>query len=85
MFLAQKKLKEKANELGYENLFIHENLCTEYKYIYEVAASLKKDKHIYSFWSFNGIVHLKLGENDRPKKLFHISDIDKHVNFDLYN
>ena len=70
---SKKKLMTQAGDLGYDNLFINENLFSEHKNIFDEARKLKKNNHIKSCWTFNGIIHVKKRENDpRGKKIFHI-------------
>ena len=78
---SKKTLPEKSTtDLGYQNkLFINENLCAGTKDIYLIARQLKKDKHVSSCWTFNGVVHVKKRESDQKgKKIFHLADFEKH-------
>ena len=63
----------------YPNLYIHESLCFRCKDIYDKCDDLKNCGKLKKLWTFNGIVHFKLTDNyyERPKKVFHIKDLNK--------
>ena len=73
IFRNKKKLKEKATDLGFQNLFNNENLCPENKSILDQARNLKKKGILHVCWTYNGVVNIKINENSRPKKIFHMS------------
>ena len=50
--------------LGTANLYICENLCPAYRLIYDTALKLLKQKVIRHLWTFKGVVHLRISEND---------------------
>ena len=60
----KKKLKEKSTVRG-NNVFINENLSDETKRIFNTARGLKKNGHLFSCWTFNGKVNIKMKENDQ--------------------
>ena len=75
----KKKLKDNSVALGFQSLFINENLSTETKQIYDMARALKKKALIYSCWTYNGIVHIKKKEtHNKGIKIVHISDFEDH-------
>ena len=73
------KLSPMKEELG-SDLFITENLSPEFKKIYETCKYLKRKNVIHSCWSYNGVIKIKIdNENDRPLKIFHYDDICHYV------
>ena len=82
----KKKLKDKAKDLGFNELFISENLCQNNKNIMDDARNLKKKKLIKSCWSINGTVHIKIKEEDRRGiKIIHTSDFEDHFTREQLN
>ena len=77
---AKKKLPDMSEGLGFQKkLYINENLCNNNRLLYEEARKLKKNGHITSCWTFNGIVHVRLRETDtRGKRILHFSDFENH-------
>ena len=79
----KKKLIDKANNHGFEKLFISENLCQTNREIMEKARQLKKDKRINSCWTHSGICHIKMKESDRRGiKIFHLTDFENYFTAD---
>ena len=72
----------KCKSMGYNNLYIVENLCPAYKSIYENLMQLKDDGKINKVWSFNGIINYKRtdDERERPFKVLHEYDIENIYN-----
>ena len=69
------KKKNLSNIKEYK-LFLTENLCENYKSIYDDCMKLKAEGWIKSLWTTNGLVHFKFNENDKKViKLHHIMDI----------
>ena len=56
-------------------IYIHENLCPTYKYIYETVYQLFKNDQIQQVWTFKGIVHIKLNDSEEQHKIVHINDL----------
>lgn len=84
----KKFLKEKiatAEDLDFDTskLYINENLCAPYKTIWSMVRKLHKSNHIFSFWTYNGIVHYKTEEEGPPLKVFHKNMLFE--NFPLFN
>ena len=74
----KKKIPEKQDELQNTNLYINENLCGTNKKLLEEAKRLKKTGLLKRCWTFNGITHIKVKDNDpKGKKIFHLSDFEK--------
>ena len=74
----KKKIKEvKMDILGSEvnNIYVNENLCSYYKDLSAKCRRLKKRKKITDTWIKNGIVRIKL-LNDNIKIITHQSDLD---------
>ena len=76
--LQNRKLLPRCKDLGFNHLFIMENLCPSFKSIFETLNTLKGEGRVKSVWSRNGIVHFKYTENpnERAKKIFHKKDFD---------
>ena len=74
----RKYLKETIPE--YPNLYLFENLCPRYKSIMDECKKLKNTGEIRKVWTFNGTINFKKtdSQNERPKKLFHIYDLNKY-------
>ena len=72
------------NKIGVENLKIYENLCPEYKSIFNECYKLKSDGKITKMWTFNGIVNIKYTDtiDEKPTKIFHIDDLDAELDDD---
>ena len=62
------------------NLFIVENLCPEFRAIFDASSNLKNEGKLKFVWSYNGIVHFKKTVNYRERgiKVFHMSKLDDH-------
>ena len=56
-----------CTDLGYQRLFMMENLCPKYKYIYEEMIELKRNGDILNVWTLNGHVHYKVRDSDQEK------------------
>ena len=71
-----------SNTHQYKNYFITENLCLEFRQIFNKLYKLKKLKQISRVWSYNGYVFFKFSDNDieEPIQLFHYDDIESHIN-----
>ena len=84
---SKKKLKENAINLGFQNLFINENLCPENKTIHDEVRQLKKKGLLNACWTCNGGVNIKLSENCRPKQIFHMSyyERNKQLEWDCHH
>ena len=70
---SKKRLKGKAVDFRFQNLFINENLCPENKTIHNLARQLKEKCLLNACWTYNGGVNINISENSRPKKIFHMS------------
>ena len=77
-FKNRKYIKETITE--FPGLYIFENLCPRYRSIFEACTDLKNNGEINKIWTFNGCINIKTSNNtyERPKKLFHINDLDKY-------
>ena len=75
---SKKKTPEKQEHLQNNKLYISENLCNTNKTLLDEAKKLKKNGQLKRCWTFNGIVHIKIKENDpKGKKILHLSDFEK--------
>ena len=74
----RKKLKDKAQRLG-SNFYINENLSDDTKKMFDTARELKKNGYLFSCWTFNGKVNIKLRENDNKLiKILHMSEYEDY-------
>ena len=65
---------EKIVEFG-NNLYIRENLCPQFRKIYDYALSIKKKGNIFKVWTFNGKVCINCDKDDKPWIVNHIEDL----------
>lgn len=79
--LRNKKLMKSINfsniaGLGNAKLFVCENLCASYRSIYDAAYKLLKRNVIKHLWTFKGVIHIRVHENDNDFLVFtHIDDL----------
>ena len=65
---------EKANLS--DKIYINNNLCSYYRFLWGKVKSLYNRKAIDSFWVFNGIINLRLnGDNGEVFKVTHLDDL----------
>ena len=85
--LKSKRNVYKCKSMGYNNLYIAENLCPAYKSIYENLIQLKDNGIINKVWSFNGVINYKRTDDERekPLKVFHEYDIENIFNQSGYD
>ena len=75
----KKKLGNNWRNHGPNPIYISENLCPSNRKIFEVARGLKKNNHIYSCWSQNGTINIKLKESDSNSvKIHHMSEFEQY-------
>ena len=67
-FMNKKKLKN--------NIYINENLCPHYKKIAWMGRKLKRSNLIHGSWSWKGIVHIRIKENENYIKIMHKSELE---------
>ena len=75
----KKKLTKKSLTnigLGKHKIYIINNLCPYYKVIMGKASQLYKEKKIFKYWAYNGIVNIVEREGQRPRRILHSLDID---------
>ena len=58
-------------------IFINDSLCPYYRGIYGKCKKLYQLKNIFSFWSYNGIIRIKLEENGKMISITHDEDLFK--------
>ena len=56
-------------------IYINENLCPYYKKLAWKCRVLRREKVVINNWTRNGIVHIRISEGDKYKKIFHESDL----------
>ena len=62
------------------NVFIVDNLCPEYSSIFRSCRYLRKKGLLDNVWTFNGMIQIKINENDRYKKsILHIDDLYHYI------
>ena len=71
-----KKNSKKLKNTEYRNIFISENLCPEYRRIFNMLYKFKKLGHIYNVWSYNGHVYFRISESSDELIVQHYEDID---------
>ena len=77
--------KESLTEigLGKHKIYINNNLCPSYKILMGKASQLFKDKKIFKYWSYNGIINILEKEGQRPRKILHLLDLDQLFDHDF--
>ena len=85
--IKRKNLHQKSLELSRlkfsGKLFVSESMCFENHQLAYKCRKLKNLGKIHSTWFYNNAVNIKLTENGRIHKIFHIIDIEKLL--DNYN
>ena len=71
-----KKNSKKLKNTEYRNIFISENLCPEYRPIFNKLYKFKKPGHVYNVWSHNGHVYFRISESSDELIVQHYEDID---------
>ena len=79
------KIMRKGNELRKpyifkkadltEKIYINNNLCSYYRYLWGKVKSLYLKQLIDSFWVFNGSINLKFLDSNETMKVTHINDL----------
>ena len=73
------KNKKELSRIKEYNLYMTENLCENYKSIYDECTKLKAEGKIKRLWTTNGVVNFKFKDDDeKVTKVFHILDLDDH-------
>ena len=75
IFSKKKTLKEQGSRL-----YINESLCPYYRGIWGKCKKMKLEKKIWSFWTSNGSIRVKLSENSRPNIITHDVDLARLFN-----
>ena len=75
--LKRKKDLVKCAEIGYNNLFMSENLCPALRSVMKDLNGLKRDGYINAVWVTNGTIKYKIENNlsAKPEKIYHNSDV----------
>ena len=75
----KKKLANNWRDHGPNQIYVNDNLCPANQNIMDIARGLKKNNHISSCWSQNGMINLKFNENDsKSVRINHVSDFEDH-------
>lgn len=81
--------KKELYKIKEYKLYLSENLCENYKSIYDDCIKLKAEGKIKSVWTTNGLVHFKFSEHDKKAiKIHHIMDLTDYFEesyFDDYD
>ena len=56
-------------------IFVSQNLCPYYRYLYDLVKEKKAEGLIFDFWVLNGIVRMKELQDSRVINITHESDI----------
>ena len=84
--IKRKNLHQKSLELSRlkfsGKLFVSESMCFENHQLAYKCRKLKNLGKIHSTWFYNNAVNIKLTENGRIHKIFHIIDIEKLLDID---
>ena len=77
-----KQLK-KSNNMKYKKYFITENLCPEYRNMFNKLYKMKKLGKINNVWTSYGTIYLKItdDENEHAVIIQHFEDIDYYMNY----
>ena len=70
------KLSAVAKTFGFNNVYTYENLCPEYRYIFNKCYKLKKQRVLKDVWSVNGRVNILFPDDEYPTVIEHCDDID---------
>ena len=75
--LKWKKKLVLCKEIGYEHLYMSENLCPAFRSVLKDMNNLKRDGHIGAVWVTNGTIKYKVNdiESVKSEKILHKSDI----------
>ena len=65
----------KLQKLKNTKIFINENLCPAFQTLSFHARNLYKNRQIHANWSSNGIVHIRIAEEDKALKIYRLSDL----------
>ena len=59
------------------NIFIHENLCPQYKEIFDFCMSRKAVGELFKVWSFKGVTHILFDDDEyeKPTTVRHYDDL----------
>ena len=76
--LRRKKELSTCKDIGYDHLFISENLCPALRSVFKDMNTLKRDGHIGAVWVTNGTIKYKIQDinSNPPVKIFHKSDVN---------
>ena len=58
-----------------KKIFVLQNLCPYYKYLYGLAKEKKAEGLILDFWVFNGTIRMRELQDSRVINITHESDI----------
>ena len=58
-----------------EKIYINNNLCSYYRYLWGKVKSLYQNELIDSFWVFNGSINLKFLDSNETMKVTHLNDL----------
>lgn len=61
--------------LGGNRIYINNNLCPYYRFIWGQIKNLHSHGIINRFWTFNGVVNYSLTENSAGTKVLHMNDL----------
>ena len=77
----KKLLKDVKNEdLGFDDevkLYVNESLCPNYRFIFWRCRILHQQNKIFSYFTTNGTIKIRVSENSNVKVITHINDLKK--------
>ena len=75
--IKRKREFSRCKDIGYEHLFISENLCPAFRSVLKDLTNLKREGHIEAVWVTNGTIKYKIEDKAsvKPEKIYHKSDI----------
>ena len=76
------KSQELTNLKFSGRLFVSESMLHENQQLAYKCRQLKSARKMHSTWFFNNVVNIKLTEHGRIHKMFHVTDIENHLEID---
>ena len=58
-------------------IYVNESLCPAYRFLLWKVRQLIAGKKVYSYWTFNGIIKIKLSDASKIHAIIHIADLRK--------
>ena len=71
------KVSDKTT-LGFDQdhrIFINESLCPEYRFLFWKCRELFKRSKVFSYWTFNGVIKIRLSDGGKIYAITHVTDL----------